>query len=78
MIAKALTKVLPDTNLRIMVTTRKANSCQEVEEKIRDTNPYARLEIAAKEVLVDQELNQEVPEVVPRQTGNLWMIQITV
>ena len=78
MIAKALTKVLPDTNLRIMVTTRKANNCQEVEEKIRVTNPYARLEIAAKEVLVDQELNQEVPEVAPRQTGNLWMIQITV
>ena len=63
MTAKALTRVLPDTNHLIMVTSRKAQISQEA-EKIRVTNPYVKLEIAANSLLVDQELNREVLEAV--------------
>lgn len=78
MTAKALTRVLPDTNHRILVTSRKAQIYQEAEAKIRVTNPSAKLEIAAKDLLVDQELNQEVLVAVRTQMVNLWMTQITV
>ena len=70
MIVRALTRVLPDTNPRITVTSRKAQISQEA-DKIRVTNPYVKLEIAANNLLVDQELNREVLEAVLIQMVNL-------